>query len=66
MGVRQSELRRTEEWLNERWEIVHMTDKDGKPYPANQIYYDGAIRAIEFLGYSWMRDEKGKHKLIKD
>lgn len=55
-------VEQTEEWLDERWSIVEMTNNR----PQDVAYYEGAIKAIEFLGYSWRRDENGKHKLIQN
>lgn len=60
---KQSEIiKRTEEWLDERWVIYNMDDAR----PQDVSFYAGAIRACQFLGYSWIRDENGKHKLIKE
>ena len=49
--------RRTEEWLDERWFIAHMEDAR----PQDMSYYNGAIHALQFLGFNWERDENGKH-----
>ena len=52
--------KRTCEWLDERWIIVNME-------PARSVdktYYEGAIKAVEFLGFSWKRNEDGKHFLF--
>lgn len=54
-------IKQTEEWLDERWIIAHMD----AARPQDMTYYDGAIKAVEFLGYEWQRDEEGKHTLIK-
>ena len=54
-------IKQTEEWLDERWIIAHMD----AARPQDMTYYDGAIKAVEFLGYEWRRDEEGKHTLIK-
>ncbi len=51
----------TEEWLNERWMIANM--KDSRPQDTS--YYNGALKALEFAGYEWKRDEYGKHILYK-
>ena len=51
----------TEEWLDERWMIVNMEDAR----PQDMSYYQGALKAVEFLGYDWQRDEDGKHTLYK-
>lgn len=53
--------RQTEEWLDERWIIANMDDKRQQDIS----YYNGALKAVEFLGYEWMRDEDGKHTLYK-
>ena len=51
----------TEEWLDERWMIANMEDAR----PQDRSYYQGALKAVEFLGYDWQRDEDGKHTLYK-
>jgi hypothetical protein len=57
----QKEIKRqTEEWLDERWLICQMDEAS----PQDMSYYNGAIKACEFLGYEWKRDENGKHTLI--
>ena len=48
---------KTEEWLNERWYIANMEDAR----PQDMSYYNGAVHAVQFLGYNWERDENGKH-----
>ncbi|HAU84609.1 MAG TPA: hypothetical protein DCW90_03600 [Lachnospiraceae bacterium] len=54
--------RKTEEWLDERWRIVNMTNP---PRQADLSYYEGALKAIEFLGYDWERTGEGKHIIYK-
>lgn len=56
-------VKQTEEWLDERWRILWM---DNPPRQADLSYYEGAIKAVEFLGYSWKRDENGEHTITKD
>lgn len=56
-------VKQTEEWLDERWRILWM---DNPPRQADLSYYEGAIKAVEFLGYSWKRDKDGKHIITKD
>lgn len=57
----QKEIKRqTEEWLDERWIIVCMKDSS----PQDVSYYNGALKALEFIGYDWVRYEDGKHKLF--
>ena len=56
-------VEQTEEWLDERWSIAHFENPPRQP---DLNYYEGAIKAVEFLGYSWKRDENGKHTIIKD
>ena len=55
--------KRTCEWLDERWVIINMDDP---ARPADKAYYEGAIRAVECLGFSWIRNENGKHKLFNE
>lgn len=52
----------TEAWLDERWNIAHMEEP---PRPQDISYYNGALKALEFTGYEWQRDENGKHTLYK-
>ena len=56
-------VKQTEEWLDERWSIAHF---DNPPRQVDLSYYEGAIKAVEFLGYSWERDKDGKHTITKD
>lgn len=56
-------VKQTEEWLDKRWSIAHF---ENPPRQADLSYYEGAIKAVEFLGYSWERDRTGKHIIIKD
>lgn len=51
----------TEEWLNERWKIANMEDAR----PQDISYYNGALKALEFVGCEWKRDTDGKHTLFK-
>lgn len=55
-------INQTEEWLDERWMILNM---ENPPRQADVSYYNGAIKAVEFLGYEWKRNKEGKHTLIK-
>lgn len=48
----------TEEWLDERFSIISMTNS-----PSDKAYYTGAIKAIEFMGFDWRR-ENGKHTIF--
>lgn len=52
----------TEEWLNERWMIANMENVSQQ----NMSYYEGALKALEFAGYDWHRDENGRHSLYKN
>lgn len=54
-------IKQTEEWLDERWAIKNMGNP---PRQADVSYYNGAIAAVEWLGYEWIRTD-GKHKLFK-
>ena len=55
-------IKSTEEWLNDRWDIMNM---ENPPRPADKAYYNGAVKAVEMLGYDWTRDKDGKHRLFK-
>ena len=54
-------IKSTEEWLDERWTIMNI---ENPPRSADKAYYEGAIAAVEWLGYDWKRED-GKHKLFK-
>lgn len=56
----QKEIKRTEEWLDERYSIYKMANRN-----EDLLYYQGALKAVEFLGYEWERNEDGKHILFK-
>lgn len=51
--------KRTEEWLDERWWFTQMEDARSQ----EMSYYLGAVKALEFLGFDWVRDEHGKHTI---
>ena len=62
MKAKQSEINeRIERFLDERWIIANM--KDARPQDIS--YYNGALKALEFGGYEWKRDEYGKHRIWK-
>lgn len=51
--------KRTEKWFDERWRFTQMEDAR----PQEMSYYLGAVKALEFLGFDWVRDEHGKHTI---
>jgi hypothetical protein len=53
-----SRKRITEQWLDDRWGILEMTNS-----PADKAYYEGALKAVQFLGFDWKRED-GKHKIF--
>ena len=53
-------IKRTEEWLDERYSIWEMTHRN-----EDTQYYSGALKAVEFMGYEWRRDKNGKHTILK-
>lgn len=62
MKVTQKEINeRIESFLNERWMIANMEDSR----PQDMSYYNGALKALEFAGYDWRRDEDGEHRVFK-
>lgn len=62
MTTTQKEInKRTESLLDERWIIANMEDSR----PQDMSYYNGALKALEFAGYDWQRDENGKHRVFK-
>jgi hypothetical protein len=52
----------TEAFLNERYMFTQRDDAR----PQELSYYNGALKAVEFLGFEWKRDENGKHTLIEE
>ena len=54
--------KRTCEWLDERWIIINGTIGS----VADKAYYEGAIKAVEFLGFSWIRNDDGTHELFNE
>ena len=56
-----TEVTRTEEWLDERYSIYQMENRN-----EDLQYYRGALKAVEFLGYSWKRNSDGKHTITKN
>ena len=52
-------IERTVEWLNSRYQMTQREDAR----PQELSFYNGAIKAIESLGYYWRRDENGKHEI---
>lgn len=59
---RNNVIKRTEEWLDDRYAIMFV---ENPPRQADVSYYKGALKALEFIGYSWERNAFGKHTLIK-
>lgn len=51
----------TEEWLDERY-LIYLT-LGGRNEDLQ--YYRGALKAVEFLGYEWIRHEDGTHSIFK-
>lgn len=62
MRTKKEIIKQTEEFLDERYMISQMEDSR----PQDVSYYNGAIKALEFLGFSWKRNENGKHAVIKE
>ena len=59
MSKSKEAIKRTEEWLNERYNIWEMTNEW-----ADLHFYRGALKAVEFMGYEWRRNEDGKHTIL--
>lgn len=57
--ISEQQKRKTAEWLDERWMIAHFEAAS----PADMCYYNGAVKAIEQLGFDWERDGEGKHTI---
>lgn len=58
----QKNIKQTEEFLDERYFIAWMHGALSEP---DMLYYKGALKAVEFMGYDWQRDKDGKHTLFK-
>lgn len=52
------------EWLDDRYWLITHTPKSNEV--ANRAYYNGAVMAVEYMGYWWIRDENGHHKIGKN
>lgn len=59
MSKSKKEIKRTEEWLDERFSICNTMGRN-----EDLLYYRGALKAVEFLGYTWVRTEDGKHSIF--
>lgn len=59
--MKTNEIKRTAEWLDERFYIAQDSKRQ-----ADKVYYEGALKAIEFIGFTWDRDINGKHKIYKN
>lgn len=53
------------EYLDERWGIIEFLERSDitESLQANKSYYEGVVKGLELSGYSWVRDENGKHKV---
>lgn len=59
--TQKQQIKLTQEWLDERFVIMNM---ENPPRQADISFYHGALKAVEFLGYYWKR-ENGKHTIYK-
>lgn len=57
--MKYNDIKKTEEWMDEIW--CNYISLNRNP---DKVYYNGAIRAIEMLGYDWRRDEEGHHTIF--
>lgn len=55
-------IKEVEEWLDERYIIIGMTNKRIQ----DVCYYNGALKMLEKLGYDFIRNDSGKHKIFKN
>lgn len=55
-------IKEVEEWLDERYIIIDMTNKRSQ----DVCYYNGALKMLEKLGYDLIRNDSGKHKIFKN
>ena len=60
--TQQEIIEQTESFLNSRWYIANMDDAR----PQELSYYNGACKALTFAGFSWSRDENGKHTVKRE
>ena len=51
------------EWLDERFSIAQHSTEEYRS--ANINFYNGAVSAVEFMGFWWLRDENGHHRIGK-
>ena len=66
-------LKSVEQWMDERFELAlraeeTLGNKDGRqllPQNADYNYYKGICDALVALGFDWIRNENGKHRIIK-
>ena len=54
-------IERAEKWLDERFNIYEEFNRK-----EDYLFYEGAIRAIEMIGYTWERNNSGKHIIYKN
>ncbi len=53
---------RIEEFLDERYLICGMAKEVRS---ADETYYRGALAAVEVMGFDWVRNENGQHRVFK-
>ena len=57
-------------WLDERWSIFEFAcEKHGileseRATTPDFIYYKGAVEMLQYCGFSWKRNEEGKHRVF--
>lgn len=56
--ITHGKLKKFEKYIDERKEIVEMNIS-----PADKVYYEGMLKAIELLGFDYTIKD-GKHKLF--
>lgn len=56
-----NQIERVESWLDERFTIYKTFGRN-----EDRLFYNGAIRAIEMLGYAWERNNSDKHIIYKN
>lgn len=53
-------IERVEKWLDERFNICKVANRK-----EDCLFYEGATRAVEMMGYTWERNDSGKHIIYK-
>ena len=56
MKTKKINVERIQEALDDRYAFIQQDER-----PADKVYYEGQLKAIELMGLTWERKENGKH-----